>query len=242
MKTRFLSSARMIAASLVLSLAASGCDTGDLPLTPPEGSHEGGSAASEPALLGRVLLDSDELVPVSQAQVIVELTGTSEHDPIELGSDDEGYFELSSVPTDVTELTAYVFIDGELAGSEVVAVEDGQPVKKIIGVIVVTAWVVCIATTWASARKISGSDKLRHCVASCRATRWCGGPASAWTAGILKETFDALCSTGPQWLKNILQPASGCSGWDSADLAANNKGIWCAARWKTCENCCNDYY
>jgi hypothetical protein len=244
-----ISPLRSVALAALFGLSA--CDAG--PIDPQEtaaaptiteGCAHPEVAPREPDLLGRVILDSDELVPVSQAQVVVEFEGRNgeELESLVFDSDDEGYFALERVPANAKALTAYVFIDGELAGDETVPVVDGKPVKKILGVVVVTAWTVCIVTTWASARKVAGNDKMKHCTASCRATRWCGGAGSAWTAGVLKEIFDSICSAGPQWLKNLLSPASGCSGWDSADIAADNQGIACAYRWRTCEGCCDDYY
>ncbi len=246
---RVPSSAFLVAAIAALfSFAA--CD--DSLVVPPHQPHEGARTQEagakvtprEPALLGRVILDEDDLVPVPQAQVVVEFE-TAEGEELEsvvFDSDEEGYFELSEVPSEAKALSVYVFQEGELAGHETVPVVDGKPVKKLLGIVIVTAWTVCIATTWASARKVEGSDKMKHCTASCRATRFCGGPGGAWTAGVLKEVFDSICSAGPQWLKNLLSPASGCSGWDSADLAADNQGIACAFRWRTCEGCCDDYY
>lgn len=199
-----------------------------------------------PALTGRVLLDEDaDRSPVDNAQILVEVLDANgdELAPITLVTDADGRFTLETIPAGAASITTHVFIDGEHATSETVAVVDGQPVKKAIVAVVLTAATLCIATTWASARKISGSDKLRHCVASCRTARWCG-VGSAFTAAILKELLDSLCQYGPQWLKDLLKSTSvsACSGWDSADMAANNRGIWCASRWRTCESCCNDYY
>ncbi|MCC6623517.1 MAG: hypothetical protein IT385_19810 [Deltaproteobacteria bacterium] len=227
---------------LPLALAAAvGCDDATLDPAPAPGATIG--VAEAPLFLGRVVADADELAPVAQAQVLIELVTDdgAELEPIEVATDDEGYFELDTLPEGVTLVTAHVFVDGEHGGSESIPVQGGVPVVRSMTMIVVTYTVVCIATTWASARKISGTDKLRHCVASCRATRWCGLGA-AWTAAVIKEMFDQLCSYGPQWLKDLLRPVSGCGGWDAADMQANGRGIWCAGKWKTCENCCNDYY
>lgn len=196
-----------------------------------------------PSLEGQVVLEGEDYAPLSQAQVLVELVAGDDRElsPIELTTDAEGRFQVPELPEGVVSMTTHIFYGGEHAGSETVPVVDGEPTRKAIVVIAITAGVICIATTWASARKISGSDKLRHCVASCRTARYCG-VGSAFTAGTLKEMFDSLCQYGPQWLKNLLSPVSGCGGWDSADMAANTRGIACALRWKTCENCCNDYY
>ena len=235
---------RVAAAGLLVAtpLAFAHCD--HAVEAPPD---EAPTVAHEPLMLGRVVLDSADYQPVANAQLVldyVDLDLPSDEQAlpaIELTTDADGLFAIDAIPIEQGEVTVNVFLDGEFADSEIVAIEDGQPVKKIIG-FVVTTWVVCVATAWVSGMKVSGSDKMKHCVASCRSTRWCGGPATGWTAGILKELFDSMCSKGPQWLKDLLKPVSGCSGWDNADLDADGRGIWCAAKWKTCESCCNDYY
>jgi len=227
-------------ASFVLASACDGV-VHESPVEPV--AHTPARAPIQPKFTGQVVLDSDDFAPVSAAQVIVELTAAdgSELESIELATDADGHFALETVPEGVVSITSHVFVGGEFAGSETVAVINGEPVKKAVVVIALTAVTICIATTWASARKIAGSDKMKHCVASCRTARWCG-VGSAFSAAILKELLDSLCMHGPQWLKNLLQPVSACGGWDSADMAANNRGISCAGKWRTCENCCDDYY
>lgn len=217
------------------------CDGAPVERSAPDES--GAITPRDTLALGRVVFEGDDLVPAAQVQVLLDLTTSDDQalEPITVTTDADGHFEVPTLPPGVVSMTAHVFVDGEHAGSDTVPVADGAPVRRAIIAIAVTATVVCIATTWASARKISGSDKLRHCVASCRTARWCG-VGSAFTAAVLKEIFDSLCKYGPQWLKDLLSPVSGCGGWDNADMAANTRGIWCSGRWKTCENCCNDYY
>lgn len=205
-------------------------------------SAEVAQGALEPALTGRVVLEGDDYAPVAQAQVLFELLDVDGEtvQSLETTSDADGIFALDRVPEGVTSVEAHVFIGGEHAGTETIPVIKGDQPKTFV-VVALTASVLCIATTWASARKVSGSDKMKHCVASCRTTRWCG-LGSAFTAAVLKEIFDSLCATGPQWLKDLLSPVSACGGWDNADMAANGRGIWCAGRWRTCESCCDDSY
>lgn len=239
---------RPLPLSLALALAASACDGPiDTRSEHVQAATAPARADREPAISGHVALDTDEYYPVAGAMIVIEAEDArapvgSETITLELTADGAGYFELQELPITDGELVFEVFVDGEHGATHRVKVVAGKPTEKLIGIIVVTAWMACVVTTWASGAKVSGSDKMKHCVASCRATRWCGGAITGWTAAILKELFDSLCKLGPQWVKDLLTPVSGCTGWDDADLEADGRGIACATKWKTCEACCDGYY
>lgn len=202
--------------------------------------------------VARVVFDNEDvLLPAAGAQVVIEpMDDTTDENgerrelkPIELNTDDDGYFVVPALPDGIERVMASVFVNGEFVGTQEIEVDRGQPVAKAVVVIAVTAWVVCVATMWASAKKLGDNDKDGHCIASCRTTRWCGGPGTTMTVGVLKETFDSLCAHGPDWLKKLLKPISACGGWDNADMLANVRGIGCAAKvWRSCERCCDDWY
>lgn len=95
------------------------------------------------------------------------------------------------------------------------------------------------------------NDKFRHCYANCSAVRSCRLVGAGTSAGIsiVKEAFDQVC----YWLPNVWPitalkdwlDASGiskCTGWDSADLAADAYGQYCAIRGTDCNTCCSSSY
>jgi|GEM_PF-3162150 len=197
--------------------------------------------------MARVVENVDYLLPVRDAQVIIEgisANGTIlDAEPVTVQTDAEGYFTVPPMPDDVAKVTANVFVAGELVGIQELELERGEPIAKAIIIVALTTWVICVATMWASAKKAAGSnDKLGHCIATCRTARWCGG---AIVAGVMKEVFDELCSKFPadHWIRKLVAGASGCSGWDNADLIADARGVQCSPKlWKSCEKCCSAYY
>jgi len=200
----------------------------------------------------RVTMESDTFLPIPHAQVLLEAAANDEGapffeiEPITVTTDDAGFFSIPDLPPQIERVSAHVFFDGVYAGTREIALEQGAPVQKSITLLAVTNWITYVGIMWASARKAaSKNDKYGHCVASCRTSRWCGGPFSAFTAGLLKETLDFICSlTGENsWLRNLVAGASACQGWDWQDVAANNRGIWCSGRiLRSCERCCSSYY
>jgi hypothetical protein len=241
---------RQFAASIAVAVflpVATGCDGLPVDDTRPE-SSSAVEADGQHSAVGRVVFEHETLlVPAAGAQVIIEAISPEgdarELAPFELATDADGYFVVPALPEGIERVTANVFVDGEFAGTQEIEVEVGQPIAKAVVVIAVTAWMVCVATMWASAKKQGSNDKDGHCIASCRTTRWCGGPGTTMTVGVLKETFDTLCQYGPQWLKDLLRPMSACGGWDNGDMLANTRGIACAAKlWRNCNSCCDDWY
>jgi len=202
------------------------------------------------APLEAFVVDEHGLHPIPSAVVSLEplaADGTSAGDPIELLTNTHDAFTFPAMSLEVARVVVEVHLEGELAAVEAFDFADGHPVAKS-AIVILTARALCIGMMWASAKGAAGkNDKFGHCVASCRATRWCGGPVGAWTAGILKETLDQLCSnlSPDHWLRTLLRTSkvSACGGWDSQDLLANNRGIACAGRfWQSCDRCCSRHY
>jgi len=211
--------------------------------------------ASAPSMTGRITIASDELIAAPWAEIVVQPRAADEvgdappqqgfrHAVVEAQADASGYFSVPALAEGVTAADLSVYIDGELAHSETFTLTHGRVAKSIAVAVALGAWGLCVGSSWGSAfvqLKDNPNDKLKHCVASCRTQRYCGG---SLVAGTLKEILDTVCKQGPQWLKDLLAKTgvSGCGGWDNADMAANAQGLSCAYKWKTCMSCCDGYY
>jgi len=211
-------------------------------------------APRAPSLTGRVTIDDEELIAAPWADIMVQPLAPGEvadappqqgfrHAPIEVQSDEGGFFSVATLPEGASAAELSVFVDGELAHTETIEVVNGKVERSIAVAVALGAWGLCVGSTWGSVylqyRGDPVTDKFKHCVSSCRTQRFCGG---SLVAGAIKEIIDTLCQSGPQWLKNLLNGISSCGGWDNADMLANVKGLECAYKWKTCASCCDAIY
>ncbi len=191
-------------------------------------------------------LYSERLAPVAGAEVIVAFEGADGAILSEetLTSAADGTWRASTIPEGATLMHTHAFVDGDFMATRSQPVIGGLPRDAHQAIIFGLAGPMCWAVTWATARDITGNDKLKHCIASCRTVRWCGA-SGATLAAQLKEVLDSACRFGPDWLKAQLSASgiSSCGGWDAADMAANEVGFGCARRLlRSCERCCDDTY
>jgi hypothetical protein len=229
-------SARILPLSLALALAAVACD--HVAEAPPSAASV--ATVTAPVLSG-TLYDA-HLALVPDAELVAEFVaadGATVIGEAFATSDAQGSFAFESMPADAASVNVHVFAEGRHVATRDVAIAHGQPNQAHLAVIFASS-PLCPAVTWATAKAGGGSDKMMHCVASCRTVRWCG---SGWgtTAANLKERLDEACRTAPQWVKDLLRPVSGCGGWSAEDMKANQDGFGCAKGpwWRTCERCCD---
>ncbi len=240
-----------VALLLVTSFGvAPACDHAELPAPLPEVSVSEVSPVVETSVASSALRGSiyhETLSPAAGAEVVVTFEGADgaivREDLVTTNA--HGTYEIATLPEGAITMHTYVFVDGALAASRTEPIMTrlpGDGPQMVVG-IVLGALALCAAATWASSMDIPGStDKLRHCVASCRTARWCG-LGMGLVAAVLKEILDTACQSGPDWLKKKLHKISQCQGWDAADMAANVAGFGCAPRiWRSCERCCGEKY
>jgi hypothetical protein len=225
--------------ALVVASATAACDHEvQSPETP-----AAGSVLAAPFTIRGTVLD-ERLAVAAQAELVAEFVDAA-GSPVGEGfatADARGEFEIDGIPEGAASVEVHVFTDGRHVTSRDLAIFNGQPAQRHLAIIF-AGNPLCAAVTWGTAKAGGGSDKMMHCVASCRTVRWCGAGAGA-TAANLKERLDEACRNAPQWVKNLLSPVSGCGGWDAADMKANQDGFGCAKGpfWRTCERCCDGIY
>ncbi len=113
----------------------------------------------------------------------------------------------------------------------------------ILGGFAVVAVALCAEGIYkyTMAQRGDETDKWRHCYATCKIARYCGGPQAAMLAGLTKEARDLLLDAAIA--QGLLDEDRWGPGNDLrgafADLLANLDGLGCAGRfWQSCSCCC----